>query len=264
MYSINVFLTFSLSMFGMTKLYWRRRKDRRPWFGRLALFVFGFILCATILTITVIEKFSHGGWITLVATSLVVGLCMSIKRHYVFVGKKIKALYQSLESIPATHVGPPPALDPSKPTAAMLVSGFGGLGTHLILTIFRLFPGLFKNIVFITVGLVDSGSFKGEGAVEELKDNVESTLHRYMELAHSLGVAADFRCSIGTDIVAEVEKLALDVAKNYPRSTFFSGKLVFQRDKWWQRLLHNETAYAVQRRLQWRGLTMVVLPAKVS
>jgi hypothetical protein len=28
--------------------------------------------------------------------------------------------------------------------------------------------------------------------------------------------------------------------------------------------LHNETAFAIQRRLQWQGLPMVVLPVRVS
>jgi len=49
----------------------------------------------------------------------------------------------------------------------------------------------------------------------------------------------------------------------YPKATFFTGKLIFEREKWYQRILHNETAYAIQRRLQWRGLATVVLPIRV-
>jgi hypothetical protein len=44
---------------------------------------------------------------------------------------------------------------------------------------------------------------------------------------------------------------------------FFGGKLVFQRETWYSRVLHNETATAIQRRLQWQGLAMVVLPVRV-
>lgn len=44
---------------------------------------------------------------------------------------------------------------------------------------------------------------------------------------------------------------------------FFAGKLIFQRPKWWHRLLHNETAQAIQERLQWAGRTMVTLPIRV-
>jgi hypothetical protein len=40
------------------------------------------------------------------------------------------------------------------------------------------------------------------------------------------------------------------------RPVFFAGKLIFERDSWYQRLLHNETAAAVERRLQFAGLSI--------
>ena len=42
-----------------------------------------------------------------------------------------------------------------------------------------------------------------------------------------------------------------------------AGKLVFQQERWFQRLLHNETAYQLQRRLQFLGLNAMVLPVRV-
>jgi hypothetical protein len=45
---------------------------------------------------------------------------------------------------------------------------------------------------------------------------------------------------------------------------FFAGKMIFQREKWYHRLLHNETALAVERRLRWMGKTMVTLPVRVQ
>ncbi|MFI5235691.1 MAG: APC family permease, partial [Gemmatimonadales bacterium] len=59
MYSINVFLTFSLSMFAMLK-HWMAARGRAKRFRRLALFTAGFALCVTILVITVFEKFTEG------------------------------------------------------------------------------------------------------------------------------------------------------------------------------------------------------------
>jgi hypothetical protein len=58
-------------------------------------------------------------------------------------------------------------------------------------------------------------------------------------------------------------KLAQEIAGEYPRAIFFAGKLIFERERWWDRLLHNETAFAIQRRLQFSGLPMVVLPVRV-
>jgi hypothetical protein len=44
--------------------------------------------------------------------------------------------------------------------------------------------------------------------------------------------------------------------------TFFAGKIGFERERWFQRLLHNETAYAIQHRLHWAGHTVVIVPAR--
>jgi hypothetical protein len=53
------------------------------------------------------------------------------------------------------------------------------------------------------------------------------------------------------------------VAQQFPRTVVFAGKLVFQRERWFQRLLHNETAFQLQRRLQFAGLNAMVLPVRV-
>src|SRR5262249_40305207 len=82
MYSINVFLTFSLSMLGMAISWYRSRRDRAHWRRRTSLFVVGFTLCATILVITIVEKFREGGWITLAGTGTLVGTCFLIPRPY--------------------------------------------------------------------------------------------------------------------------------------------------------------------------------------
>ena len=54
------------------------------------------------------------------------------------------------------------------------------------------------------------------------------------------------------------------VAKDHPRCTFFSGQVLFEHETWFNRLLHNQTAYAIQRRLQWHGHNMVILAARAK
>jgi amino acid transporter len=268
MYSINVFLTFSLSMLSMLRLWHRDRRGHSARRRRLLLFGTGFALCATILTITIFEKFAEGGWLTTAITAVVIGLATVVRRHYRAVRQRTDQLYQELGDLaestgPASAATPVEALDPSRPVAAMLVGGYNGVGIHTMLNAFRAFPGHFSGVVFLSVGVVDSGEFKGEDAVAGLHERTEAMLARYVALARRLGVRADARLAIGTDAVEEAEKLCLQVAREYPRVTFFAGKLIFQRERWWQRLLHNETALAIQKRLQWSGRTMVTLPIRV-
>ena len=69
MYSINVFLTFSLSEFGMSRFFIKHRKEEVKWKQHLSVHLTGFILCVTILCITLVEKFTEGGWVTMVLTA---------------------------------------------------------------------------------------------------------------------------------------------------------------------------------------------------
>ncbi len=268
MYSINVFLTFSLSMLAMLRFWYRHRHTRREWRTRLSLFAAGFMLCATILLTTVYEKFAQGGWITMVITILVIALCFIIRRHYRRVSATLDQLYQELGDLPLTVPARPKSaasqVDPKQPTAAVLVGSYGGVGIHTVLNIFRTFPGHFKGLVFLSIGVVDSGEFKGEHALEELRTKTEEMLGKYVALAIGLGVPATSRMVIGTEAVAEAEKLCLAVAREFPQTVFFAGKMIFQREKWYHRLLHNETALAVEKRLRWMGKTMVTLPVRVQ
>jgi K+ transporter len=264
MYSINVFLTFSLSNLAMMKHWWQVRR-REKWKKQMVIHGLGLFVCAGILAVTTVEKFGAGGWVTLVITGVVIAFCLWVKSHYRQVGRNLARLSEelSLEAIPPC-APPPPELDPAKPTAVVLAGGFGGLGVHTLLQIPRNFPNQFEQVVFVSVGVLDAGSFKGEAEVEALRTKTSADLAKYVEFARTrMGWAADSDLALGTEAVAELERLCREVSLRFPRSVFFAGKLIFREEGWWQRVLHNETAHAVQRRLEFDGLTMVVLPIRV-
>jgi amino acid transporter len=264
MYSINVFLTFSLSMVGMLVHWWQERNQNPIWKRRFALFALGSLLCLSILVVTIRYKLLEGGYVTIVVTGACVGICFATRHYYEGVNRRIRKLNEALSDVP-THpddlnVNDP---DPSQPTAIVLVGGYGGLGIHTMLNCLRSYPGYFKNMVFVSVGVVDSGNFKGIEAMDELRLQTEENLHRYVNLANRLGLPSTSFMAIGTDPVDELEHLCLDVYQRFPRSTIFAGQLLFSRDSIYQRLLHNQTAFSLQRRLQWDGVPMVILPTRV-
>jgi amino acid transporter len=263
MYSINVFITFSLSQLGMSKFFIQRRKEDPLWFRHLLVHLVGLLLCLTILVITTYEKFAEGGWMTLVITSVVIGLCYLIKGHYVRVRQGMKDLDETLLDVPLSSHGEPPAIDRSATTAIQLVSGYSGFGVHTLFSILTTFPKTYKNVIFVSVALIDSGSFKGAEEVEALEASVNAGLEKYVAMAHKLGFAAEYRMALATDVVESAVVLCQQVAEEFPRSTVFTGQLTFRLEKFYHRLLHNETAFAIQRRLQWDGLTTVIMPIRV-
>jgi K+ transporter len=268
MYSINVFLTFSLSQLGMCVHWWQERKSEPSWRRRFAINGFGLLLTSAILLVTVTLKFREGGWVTVVITGSFVAVCILCRRHYHSVGLLMKRADDVLTTLPKPKPGDSggvlPAVTRNMPTAVFLVSGFNGLGIHSLLQVQKYFPKYFKNAVFLSVGVVDSAKFKGSDAVEQLKAETERDLTKYVEFARGLGMHAEHHFAIGTDLLDEIVALCQKVKEQYDRPVFFASKLIFPNENLANRLLHNQTPFAVQRRLQFEGLQTVILPILVS
>jgi len=120
------------------------------------------------------------------------------------------------------------------------------------------------TFVFVSVAVVDSGSFKGAAEMKALRDSVRGDLGRYVDLARTLGFAADCRSATGTDVVETAVSLCRSIAREFPDSTFFAGQIVFRSESVFHRLLHNETAFAIRRNLQFAGITTVILPVQTE
>jgi len=115
----------------------------------------------------------------------------------------------------------------------------------------------------VSVGLVDSAQFKGTGELDALEKKVRSDLEHYTRLAERMGFYPEYRCTLGTDLVEELEAICLDLIKEFRRPVVFVGQLVFQRENLFTRSLHHETAFALQRRLQFAGIQVIILPIRV-
>jgi K+ transporter len=263
MYSINVFLTFSLTLLGMVR-HWLLHRDSPDWKRNLLLHGTGLVLCVVILCVTVFEKFQEGGWLTVTVTASFVTLAFMVRRHYARIRDAMRRIDETLLQVPVRPHAPVEAtVARGEPLAVMLVNGFSGMGIHTVLSVQNLFPHQFKNYMFVSVGVIDSENFKGAAEIEALKSQTEADLQKYVAFTHRLGFRAEYRYDIGTEAVEEVVALCDAVRKDHPRSIFFLGQLVFENDKFYYRFLHNETAFAIQRRLQFAGLQAVVLPIRV-
>ncbi|MDP9121423.1 MAG: APC family permease [Acidobacteriota bacterium] len=262
MYSINVFLTFTLSQLGMTRFWWSRPGGGR---GRhLSIHLVALLLCASILVITVFERFTHGGWVTVVITATFVAVCYAIHSHYQGAKAGLRQLDDILGTLPDDGEPNMGTLDPKAPTAVLLVSSFNGFGVHTMLSILRYFPGLYKQFVFVSVAVVDSGTFKGKEEIEALQHHTEEDLAKYVDLARRLGFPADSVSELAIEVVNGAASLCERVARIYPKATIFTGKLVFRNERFFYRLLHNQTSTIIQHRLQWTGVPMVVLPIRAQ
>src|SRR5262249_55650042 len=159
-------------------------------------------------------------------------LCVAvffIRRHYTHTSSLLRRL-DGLVSVAerATSTPPPsggnapaapelPKYDPNGKTAVLLVNGFTGVGLHTLFRVLRLFGGVFKNFVFIQVGAIDAGVFKGVDEIQALKNKVADEVKRYVTFMGQNGFYAEAYSSIGVDIVEEATKLAPSIIEKFPQ-----------------------------------------------
>ena len=220
-----------------------------------------------------IIKFTEGGWITLLLTGSLAMLVMSFKRHYNNTSKLLRRLDDIvLTAVDDNSIKPiknedlPENLrmpDRRAKTAVFLVNGFSGLGLHTLFTVMRAFDGVFKNFVFVQAGVIDAGNFKGAEEVDALKEHIAEDAEKYVNFMKHSGLYAESVCGVGTDVVNVVGEIAPSIVKKFPNAIFFGGQVVFPKESILSKWLHNYTVFAVQRKLYFEGIPVVILPVKV-
>ena len=273
LYSINVFITFSLSQLGMVRHWWAVRAKTPGWTKKILINGVGLVLTTFILAAMITMKFNEGGWITLLVTTALVLFAVYIRRQY----RKTLRLLHRLDSLvrvvepkvketgpEAIHpVVPAVEFNPAAKTAVIFVNGFNGLGLHTLFGIVRMFEGVFKNFIFIQIGIIDAGNFKGSEQVEELENHCRTDVNKYVNYMRSQGYHSEGISVIGTDVVSEIDEITPRILEKFPNVIFFGGQLVFPETTFISRWLHNYTVFVMQRIFYSKGIPFVLLPIKV-
>ncbi len=272
LYSINVFITFTLSQLGMVRHWWLSRKKEKEWKKGLLVNGIGLILTTFILVSVVIFKFGEGGWVTLLITGTLALIAFNIRKHYYLVKQRLHKLrvtamahfaeLQKKKGISAAAVKKL-KYAPSAPTAVILVSGFGGTGLTSLFKVIENFPGTSRNIIFLRIGVINSKNFRGEKEMDDFKMNIYKDSEKYIYYANQLGHYARYFWTIGTDPVQEIERMIPRLLRSISQPTFFGGQLVFSKRYSFESLLHNHTIFMVQRKLFKQGVPVVILPINV-
>jgi amino acid transporter len=270
LYSINVFITFSLSQAGMVRHWWQVKKREGYWIPKLLINGLGLMLTVSILCTVIFVKFSEGGWLTILITSSLIFFVMRVRSHYDRAAKLLNRLdhkmFRQVEGAMQSWEKSSreiPEFDPVFHTACICVNEFNGVGINTFIKIREDFEN-YKNFIFISVGMVDTGTFKGEEELQNLEENVKDNLKKYEDLAHAYGCYADSYYAIGTDVADEVKELSKKVVHKYHRVIFFVGNAIFARPSSLTRMLHNQTQLTLQNRLAHKGFMMVMIPIKLT
>ena len=275
LYSINVFITFSISQLGMVRHWWIERGKLASWKRKLTVNGIGFILTTFILISVTIIKFGEGGWITLVITGFFILVAVNIKKHYFKTAvrlqkvrmKALSELHDALshvEDYDSHKIPESVKFNPESKTAIILVSGFGGTGLYSFLRINENFKGIYQNYIFIRIGVINSKIYRGSAELDHFKHTVKDDGRKYEKIANQFGFYGKSMWTIGTDPVSEVYQIVKKLTRILPNSTFFGGQLVFSKTFFMSQLLHNHTIFSIQKRFFKFGIPIVIFPIKIE
>jgi amino acid transporter len=231
LYIVGVFVSFVISQSGMIR-HWHRllQTERDPAARRQMrrsqlINAFGCLMTASVLAIVLVTKFTHGAWISLVAMAVIYLLMLSIRRHYEKVARELRPS------------GERPVL-PARNHAVVLVS--------------KLHQPTLRAISYAQATRPDSLTAVTVNVDEEDTRTLQAEWERY-EVPVSLTVVDSPYREMTTPVIDYVKS----IRRKSPRDvvTVFIPEYVVGR--WWEHLLHNQSAFRLKTRLLFEPGVMV-------
>jgi amino acid transporter len=231
LYIVGVFVAFTVSQVGMVR-HWNRllrtERDaatRRRMHWSRAVNGFGAVLTGSVLVLVLATKFTHGAWISVVAMALLYGMMVAIRRHYDRVARELDA------------TGVEPRL-PSRNHAVVLVSTVHKPTLRAIAYAQATRP---DTLTCLTVNVDETDTRRIQQQWEE----------------HDIGVPLTVIESPYREITRPIVEYVKARRRDAPRDvvTVFIPEYVVGR--WWEHLLHNQSALRIKTRLLFEPGVMV-------
>jgi hypothetical protein len=228
LYAIGVFVSFTLSQFGMVRFWFRERGPRWPM--RAALNGAGAVTTGVVALIIAATKFTHGAWLVIVLIPLLVLLLVTIRRHYDDVA--VQLTLDGLE---------PEDLPPARHHVLVLVGDVhrGVLGA--IRYALAISPN--ARAVYVEVDA-------------ESRRRLEQRWTKWASGMPLVVLRSPYRSVVGPllEYVDRLQQEAPDTLITIVLPEFLPGR-------WWQQLLHNQTALLIKGALLFRrGVVVTDVP----
>lgn len=233
LYIVGVFVSFTVSQAGMIR-HWNRRlrterdPDARKRMHRSrAINTFGMGLTGTVLVIVLITKFLLGAWIAIAAMAVIYALMLAIRRHYDRVAAELTPPAESRAVLPARN--------------------------HAIVLVSKLHQPTLRAIAYARATRPDTLTAVTVNVDEKDTRDLQADWER-REMAIPLTVVdSPYR-----EITRPILDFVASTRRTSPRDvvTVFIPEYVVGR--WWENLLHNQSALRLKGRLLFEPGVMVV------
>jgi hypothetical protein len=228
LYAIGVFVSFTLSQLGMVRFWFREHGPRWPM--RATLNATGAVTTGIVALVIAVTKFTHGAWLVILLIPILVLLLLTIRRHYDDV-----AVQLSLDGV--TPDDAPPAQH------------------HVLVLVGDVHRGVLGAIRYARAISPDARAVY----VEIDADSRRRLEHRWAKWAGGMPLVvlrSPYRSVVGPllEYVDRLQREAPDSLVTIVLPEFLPGR-------WWQQLLHNQTALLIKGALLFhRGVIVTDVP----
>jgi amino acid transporter len=231
LFAVGLFTAFTLSQAGMVMYHWRRREE--GWRRGLLINGVGTLATSLVTVVIVVSKFTEGAWIPVIVIPLLVLVFKGIHRHYQAVDR-------------ALSVEPGVKIPEVRHTVVVLVGPKVHLGVIQAIAYGQSLRPDFLHAVSVSYDTEQAEALRTDWDRFEIDVPLDIIESQYREIARP--------------VLEYVEEL--DRRWNSDVVTVIIPELVVHR--WWQQLLHNQTALWLKARLLFREGTVVTsVPAHV-
>jgi len=231
LYAVGVFISFTLSQFGMFKK-WTKSKEGN-WKHKAFINGLGATITAITCIIIGVEKFTHGAWIVLICIPLLVTGMIRIRRHYTKVRENLK-IETDVESLIVRE----------------------SVTKYIIVPVQTINKSFIKSLNYaLTVG--DNIEIYHVSTDEEITKKLIEKFSTLGIAAHLIIENAPYR-NINEKLVAYVEEKHRQLKKHEVITIVMPQFII---PKWWHQTLHNQTSIFLRRSiLKMRNVVIVTVP----
>jgi amino acid transporter len=231
LYIIGVFVSFNLSQLGMIRHWTRLLKtetdpqERRRMYRSRLINTFGLGMTAVVFVVILLTKFLAGAWIAILAMCVFFVTMKAIRRHYDNVSRELAADEED-------------RIMPTRVHAIVLVSKLHKPTLRALAYAKATRPNVLEAVS------VSSDDASTKALVKEWEDR-------------DLGVPLKVLYSPYREIVRPIVEYASQVRKDNPRGVVAVYIPEYVVGRWWEQLLHNQTALRLKGRLLFTPGVMV-------
>lgn len=236
LYAVGVFVSFTLSQFGMFR-HWRKRREG-SWRHKAFINGLGALVTSAVVLVLSVTKFREGAWIVILVVPALVLAMLKIKKHYSAVAKQLRVGEKEMEEADVDHA-------------------------------------TYKNRVIVPIASVNKASIRALKYANTISDHVTAfsvtidqesgeKLRKKYDSLHTV-IPLYIKYSPYRKIVDPLLEFIDSAEYDYKKGDIITVILPeFQVRKWWQHILHNGSGRYIEKRLlKYKHIVVATMPLQL-